>query len=139
MAALYNHHTVIGSRIRVKSLPATTAVEDPYRVTTWIADSSTLTISGVEIPMQPYASSRICSGQNPTIAYTTQNFSLKRNFKGNISNSLFRATGSASPAEQQYFVVSVTALDGGTSSVTVSHDIDIEYIVLWTERKQIAV
>lgn len=139
MSALYDHWTVIGSKITVKSIPTSTVAEDPYRVTLWTSDTGVISVAGDSIPMQPYAKSRICSGLNPTTSVLTSNWSLKRNLKGSVSNSLFRSTGSTNPTEQQYFVVSVYALDGGLSSVAVNHDVSIEYIVLWTERKQISV
>lgn len=139
MSAIYNHFTVIASHIKVTSIPAGTTVEDPFRIALWINDDTTTTPTDFRnLVEQTSAVTSLTTGLNPTPVTLERWWNLSRCFGGRVGESRFTGSGSADPTEQSIFEIAVIAMDGGVSNVTVYHDVEIEYTVVWSELKDIA-
>lgn len=138
LTALYNHYTVIGSKISFKIIP-TTAASSAIFYCVSINDDSTVTPTSIQ-DMQEASSGKgtiIPAGSN-NVSYASLTWSAKKNWgKSLLSNTLFRGNSSANPSEQQYFVLSVGSLDGVTST-PIYFEVVIEYIAVWQELKDIA-
>lgn len=135
-SALYDHYTVIGSRITVRLTP-TAAGEDGFRVALFLNDDTTVTpdISGI-IEQSSGSHKLIPPGSNNTYVLT-KNWSAKKTFGGSIlGNDDLQGNATSNPVEQTYFSISL----GGTSAVDVvcTVDVTIEYTVIWDELKDLA-
>jgi len=134
---LYNHFTVIGSKITVRFIPTSSSAV-PQHVGINLNDDTTALTSYQDISEQ--TQSRI-----KAIAYTpekpvilTARYSAKKMYGGSIlANSDLRCTGTSDPSEQAYFVIYSAPLDG-SSSVGLYCSVTIEYICVWRELKDIA-
>lgn len=139
-ANFYDHVTVIGSRIRATFMPGNTAanigqsiasitVEDDTATTTTI--NSLIERTGAVWKFVPAA-----GGPATTL---TKKFSTKKFF--NVSdvkdNSALKGTFTSDPSDQAYFHLNVTSSDGSTTPSTINIVVDIEYIVLLSERKNL--
>lgn len=138
LAAVYNHFTVVASKIIVRAVPTGTATEDPYSITLWINDDSSAMPSYPALLQQNAAQTKVCGGLNPSTIYLSTAWSLWDRFKGRVGDSQFRGNASSGPSEQSMYFITLRALDGGISNVTVYLEFDIEYTTVWTELKDIA-
>lgn len=138
LAAIYNHYCVIGSKIKVQIVPQGSTVEDPYRVVLWLNDD-TSTVPNMEgITEQNEAVQAICGGANPNTITLENSWSLKKRFMGRPAESRFIGTSAANPSETTVFQLNIEALDGGVSNIAVHAVVEIEFIAIWTELKDIA-
>jgi len=138
MSALYNHYTVIGSRINYKIIP-TTATSGAIYLCVSQNDDTTVTPGTLEAIQESYVGKGtiIPAGSN-NITTLTSAWSAKKNWGSSLlSNTLFRGNSGANPTEQQYFVLSIGSLDGVTST-PVYVEVSIEYIAVWQELKDLA-
>lgn len=133
---LYNHYTIIGSKIVVRFVPTTTSAV-PQHIGINLNDDTTAIVNFNDISEQ--TQSRI-----KAIAYTpekpvtlTCKYSAKKMYGGSIlANADLRCTGTADCSEQAYFVLYSHPLDGSTS-VGLYCVVSIEYIAVWRELKDI--
>lgn len=138
LATIYNHYTVVASKITVASTPLSQTTEDAYQVVLWINDDFTKTPNFNSVLEQQGSQSRLCNAQNPGTTYMSTSWSLWNRFRGRTGDSRFTGNSGADPSEQTGFEIIVRALDGGVSSVSVYHVVTIEYTAVWTELKDIA-
>lgn len=137
LTALYNHYTVIASKITVRIVPAGTSVQNPYRIILWTNDDTTTTPTVDGIAEQKGAITRLCTGGvNPSQIVLSKGWSLKRTFSGNVASSQFEGNSTTNPTEQSVFQLTFRTLDG-VSSVQVYVQTTIEYIAIWKELKDI--
>lgn len=138
LSALYDHYTVIGSRIIYRIVPAGTSVQHPYRVIVWINDDTTTTGSSTDIAENKFAKTRICTGGiNPSQIVLTNRWSAKKFFGPPLANDELKGTPSSNPTEQSYYQINVRSLDG-VNSVDLYAHVEIEYIAIWRELKELA-
>lgn len=138
MTALYNHYTVIGSRIKAKFiLPNSTAV--PLSTTVYIGDDTTVPYNFViQAAENSLAKHCVATSQQSKPLSCTKSWSAKKMFGGNpMSKAELSGTSSSNPAEQSYYIFLCQPTDG-FSTQTVYLDVEIQYIVLWTELKDIS-
>lgn len=136
--ALYNHYTVIGSKIKWTVIPAGTTVQEPYRIITWINDDSTTTGNVNALAENKFAKVRLCTGGvNPSKITLTQKWSAKKFFGNVMANDQLKGDSSTNPAEQSYFQVTFRSMDG-VSTVQIWLQVEIEYIAIWRELREIA-
>jgi len=140
MSTLYNHYTVVGSRIKVRTAPNTSA-EDMYFMGCYINDDAvnSYTDSSGVIENVPGASTVIVPNNSNDLYTLTQNWSAAKAFgarTGIIQNTSLAGSASGNPAESQTFCICCQAINAAT--VTVTLFVEIEYITVWTERKEIA-
>jgi len=139
LIAVYNHYTVIGSKIKYTIVPTGTTVQVPYKVISFINDDST-TSGGLQ-SMSEYRGSkvRVCQGGvNPDKIIVTNKWSAKKTFGGSVlANDDLRGNASGDPTEQSVFQLTLRTLDQ-VSSVSVHVLVEIEYIAVWRELKDIS-
>lgn len=139
MSALYNHYTVIGSKINLAISPVT-ASEEPFFVCLWINDDTTVTPTNLstlqEINTGRYRMVALTANRT---SYLSHKWSMKKNWgkEGSLANSLLRGDASNNPTEQQYYNITVQACDQA-STVNPMVQIEITYIAVWNELKDIA-
>lgn len=136
LTALYNHYVVIGSKIRIRILNATSYIT---KVGFFINDDTSVTSTNVEaVGEQTQGKMYMLPGNGPSKPLTiTAKWSAKKMFgKGVLANSTLQGTASSNPSEQSYYVLTIQSADGiATSSVFV--DYEIEYIAMWVELKDV--
>jgi len=139
MSALYNHYTVIGSKIKYTVVPAGTTVQVPYKVITWINDDAA-TVGNIDaLAENKFAKQRICGGGiNPTKVVVTNTWSAKKFFGGSImANDQLQGSNGADPTEVSYFQLTIRSIDG-VSTVNVHVIVEIEYVAVWKELKELS-
>jgi len=144
MMTLYNHYTVIGSKIRMRSAPyASGSVAIPPIVGIHLADSPTAISS-----LQPENIMEIGSKTQqwgvqdnigPKNQYLTKAFSAKRFFRKQaiVADVNYQGDASSNPAEQAYFICWAAGM-GGNDATAITVLVEIEYIAVFTERRAIA-
>jgi len=144
MMTLYNHYTVIGSKIRMRSAPyASGSVAIPPIVGIHLADSPTAISS-----LQPENIMEIGSKTQqwgvqdnigPKSQYIGKGFSAKRFFRKAtiVGDATFQGDASANPAEQAYFICWAAGM-GGNDATAITCLVEIEYIAIFTEPRAIA-
>lgn len=137
LGAIYNHYTVIGSRVRFRFVPSGNNVV-PYRIVTYINDDTGIT-PGTIAAMAEQNSARVTivpmapSNANTLILRWSAKKAMGRSV---LANDALGAAVGANPAEQQYFTFALQPMDG--SSTIVGYLMaEIEYIALWKELKDI--
>lgn len=137
ISPLYNHYTVIGSKIRVTFFPKV-ASNGPGGAGLIIDDDANSTYTSVsELGEESKGKTAVIVGGAVLPTVLTHKWSAKRAFGGSVmsNNNLAGAPGS-NPAELQYFVAAYQAFASATNTCTVR--VQVEYIAMWTELKDIA-
>lgn len=136
LAALYNHYTVIGSKIIFRISQAATT-NGPMLLSYFINDDNTITPAGDSLAEQSTSKTvSIPTGSNNI--YTLRGkWSAKKFFRGSImGNTDLRGNASNNPAEASLYTITAYNPLGGTSTVNI--EVFIQYIAVWTELKDIA-
>lgn len=137
LTELYNHYHVIGSKIKYTIVPAGTSVQVPFKVISTINDDSTPSVSTAAEEEQTKAIVRYCQGGvNPDKLFITQSWSAKKNFGNVMSNDELKGNSGANPTETSCYQLSLRPLDGITS-VTVYIHVEISFIAIWNELKEV--
>lgn len=131
--ALYNHYTVIGSKITFK-IAQNNVNQFTTKVALWINDDST-TVPTYEALSEQAGSKELIVPAGSTDVYTrTLQWSAKKSFGGAIlGNALFRGNATSNPTEQSVFQIS--AYQPSAAAIALDVDVTIEYIAVWTELK----
>jgi len=135
MTGIYNHYTVIGSRMKCTFLP--TAVPTvPITVGCVLDDNGTLANNTIAACQSNPAAKWITipAGDNDPRSIV-MNFSAKKIFGGNAMVEELSGTSSANPTEGQFFCFFGQVMTG-SSTAAVLLQVDIEYIAIWTELLQ---
>lgn len=137
MTALYNHYTVIGSRIDVKFVPSS-SFDGGLAVGGYINDDTTVTPGSfpaiIEQSLAKYSYLNYNSAVPPKI---TLNWSAKKYFGGSIlANDLLQGQAGTNPNEQSYFTLFMQPLNGA-STISIFCEVVITYIAIWKELKDI--
>lgn len=140
LSTLYDHYTVIGSKITVKATNADTTYQQILGVN--VLDDTTNPASGdINTMIEQGKTKYVLFGDaGSTHSKTiTAKVSPKKFFhKSNMmDNSQLKGSGSANPAEQVYYHV-VAAPIQGVNSTPIQCHVLIEYIAVWTEPKALA-
>lgn len=136
MTNLYNHYTVIGSKMTIKFVPV---VGNTVPVNVSIIqddDQTTLLNSMSEVREQSTSISTLIPVSGAATAKEmTVKWSGRATFGDSSKNSNMRGSASANPLENTEWNVFLQAADRG-STVTLYAQIDIEYITIWDELKE---
>jgi len=136
--ALYNNFTVIGSKIKVTFL-GQSAVQQAAACGILLNDNTTTTpTSYTMIGEQSEANIKYMgSTQSTGSVVLTKSFSAKKVYGGSVlGNSLLQGNAASNPTEQQYYTLFFQSMD--ITSTTIAYALaEIEYIVVWTELKDI--
>lgn len=136
--ALYNHYTVLGSKITI-TLSPDTATTDPFVAGIYINDDTTTTPTSLNEFLETTRSKyRVSNQAQGSPLVFTNKWSASKTFGGSVlGNDSLRGTTSANPAEISVFNFFICALNSA-DSVTASFIARVDYIVQWSELKDIA-
>lgn len=136
-SALYNKWCVIGSKIKwtVFGDEANTTPILMYNfVNDDVSTGQTMTRTRLE---QGTSKSRLVNSAGTGVSYGFNNWGLKKYFPGaSPSDPTFRGTIGAGPIEGSFFDLWLSAMAPGVT-FTAYVKVDIEYIVLWSELRDI--
>lgn len=136
LTALYDHYTVIGSKIRVKCTPVSTTNPASY-LGIYLNDDTTVTPSNAASFLANTASFSILPTGGSLTKTLSAKWSARKMFgKSVLENPNLRGDASANPTEATYWTIFFGALDEA-SNTGAAFTVDIEYIAIWTEPKDI--
>jgi len=138
MTAIYNHYTVIASKITVTYTPSTATTQPSYVGLYVDDDATTLTGADVDALIEQNPSKVKITSFDANSRTIVQKWSAKKAFGGSVlNNSLLRGNAAGDPAEAQFFALYLRPLDN-SSTVGIWCSVSIEYIAIWNELKTIA-
>jgi len=133
MTVLYDHYTVIGSKVTLRISQATAAGVSAT-IALFINDETGLTAASIQaISEQSSGTIRTIPQASSIETLLSKKWSAKQTFGGSVlGNDLLQGNSSSNPQEQSYFTFGVQAND--LSSVAVLNiDVEVEYIAIWDE------
>jgi len=136
LAAIYNHYTVVKSKISVK---CTSGVSGVQLIGCYIEDDTTITPTSAQAAAeQSSAVSRILSpaGVEGALQFSKAWNAVQAFGPNPLANDNLQGTSGANPTEQQYFTV-FTQDVAAASIVTVAFTAVIEYETIWDELKNL--
>lgn len=137
MAALYDHYTVLNSRITVVYVPTPQAILTAHNFVVGLLDTSAWGTTNANYAGEnPSATTLICvATSNNEKNIISKYWNAERVFGARaLSDSTLRGTPAANPTEQTYFGIMIQDANGiGTAEGDLS--ITIEYDAVWTEAK----
>lgn len=135
--ALYDHYTVIGSKLTIKMVQNATNI-NPTTVAVYQDDDTTTTNVAAPETAAEQAGAQImlfAAGDNNPRSITST-WSAKKTFGGSIlGNDNLQGNASGNPSEQTYYTVTLKACDGA-STVSFQACLHFEYIVIFDELKE---
>jgi len=136
-SAIYDHYTVIGSKITAKVMHKTSAGV-PMTVAVFLNDDSAISGSILSSMKEQNKSNYIqLAAADNNIRKIGLNYSTKKTFGGSIlGNDNLQGTISSNPTETSFFTFVAQCTDGVSSSTLVL-DVMIEFIVVWDELRDI--
>lgn len=139
LSAIYDHYTVIGSKITVRVMSNETTAK-PISVVVMVNDDATVTpttFSALAEHPSATVSRLVPWGGNQEIVLT-KSWSAKKTFGGDpLANDNLQGTFSANPTELSAYVIAVDS-EPSTAQGTVTILYTIDYIAVWDELKDIA-
>lgn len=142
-AAIYDHYCVVGSKITATALNVTNANGGPYRFVLRLDDTDRTWTTWSHIMEHPGTSPMAQYG-HPVDAGTghasvSQTFSAKKFFKTSriLSDDRFNSLVTANPSEDALFTLFANNASSTFDPSTVYFQIEIEYIAVFTEPRQI--
>jgi len=143
LTPLYDHYTVIGSKIKVSVIDYD-SVDNTRGMFTGVV------VTDVNSPLTSYLQAMEYSNQKGRGNYKlmntgrslrpatfTANWSAKKYFGGSpLSDSELQGTSTANPTEQSFYTVWFQISDGVADS-QLSVFVEIEYIAVWTELRSV--
>lgn len=139
MATMYNHYTVLGSKItvRVRNPASSSASQVPYYIGCYLTDDlSTGYTTASEFIESKRGTSRI--GQWIYPLSLSNKYSAKRffNLTDVKDNSQLKSAVTTNPTEAAYYALWLEGV--GPDTLSVSLDVTMEFIVSWSEPKELA-
>lgn len=138
MAALYDHYTVIGSKVTVQLTPIASN-QAPVIFGCYKNDDSTVTPTTIsELMEQTDSKYQVVNfNANKPVKFTLK-WSAKKTFGGSVlGNDNLQGTASANPTEQTTYTFYTKPMDGA-STVGCFANVTIQYIAIWDELRDIA-
>lgn len=138
MSPLYHHYHVLTSKIKWTIVPFGTAVQNPYKIITWVNGDSAVTGSGESFSEQTSAKTRYAQGGiNPDRMVLYDSFSTYKTFgPAPMANNELRGNNATNPNEQAFYQVTFRSLDG-VSPINIYVIAEIEYTAVWSELKEL--
>jgi len=142
MCSIYNHYTVIGAILKITVDNSNPASVIPCLVCVQQNDDNAITAFTSIATMNEQPNSQIIKvpngvgGPNKTIV---QKYSAKGTFgSGVMANDNLQGTSAANPTEGSYWIVGTQSADASASQYIVNLLVEIEYLAVWEELKDIA-
>lgn len=136
MTPLYNHYHVIGSRIKVKIIPASSN-QAACQFVLWLNDDTSVPTSMTTINENKFAVQTVRGPSDERPTFLTHKFSTKKWFGNVMANDELKGTNSTNPTEQVYYTINFQPLDQ-TATSTFYASVDIEYIAIWNELREVS-
>lgn len=136
LGAIYAHFCVIGSKIKVTCVNTGGTTDPAYQFGMYINDD-TDTIANVNfMTEQTTGQFKTVPAGNNNVMVLNSNWSAKKYFgKDPLDNTDLQGTIALNPNEQSYYNICVQA--NGTSTVATAITVEIEYITVWKEVKEV--
>jgi len=137
MTALYNHYTVVGSKITLRVCSSSsTAIPCTFGV--YINDDSTVTPTYLGITEQSLSTHTVVPPGGNETKVVSQPWSAKKTFGGAVlANDDLQGTVTTNPTELQIYTV-FAHCPNMVAQATLYVDVTIEYIAVWDELKDVA-
>lgn len=139
LMAIYNHYTVIGSKIVVKAVPKS-ATQGPGAFAVFVNDSATSTMQQVGNVFEQSSGTDtklIAPGQSGPL-YVVKTWSAKQTFGGSIlGNDDLQGGVSSNPVEQSYYDIVFQDLTTSPTTATIQLFVELQYTVVFDELKQL--
>jgi hypothetical protein len=133
MTTIYNHYTVMKSRIKVTIIPNTV---DPFVGGIYIDDDANPASRLLHNLMEQPSSVHRMSQRDVQAMVLYKTWDCKSVFGPNpLDNDNLQGNASANPAELQAFMVYMGPHDGAVSSMNFIVAIEVEYDTVWAELK----
>lgn len=137
ISAVYNHWTVIGSKITIRVAKSDANVNSPIIIGCMINDDGTVTPNIDGLCEHPSSTHRVLGYGNPATTFIKK-WSAKKTFGGSVlSNPNLQGSASADPTEQSMFTIFINS-EPSVVATSVTIDVTIDYIAVWSELKDIA-
>lgn len=136
LSAIYNHYTVVSSKITVHFAPRDT---NQCTVGVYIEDDTTITPGSANTMCeQSSARYQIVLGSVADVPHTIRNkWNAVQAFgPGTLANDDLQGSSGANPVEQQYYTLFVQDLQS-TATVSFAAHVTLEYEAVWDELKNI--
>lgn len=134
LMAIYDHYTVVKSKITVKLVLTTTTATSPSYVCLHTDDDSSGPSTFLACCEQSSAISKVIPQNCTDPIYLTATWDARKYFGGDpLSNDNLQGSASASPTEQS--VYHITFQTGAAGTVTASALVEIEYTAVYDELK----
>lgn len=136
LTALYNHYTVIGSKVTF--IVSGTGTVVPCQCGVYINDDTTNTVTTLNgLAELSQGRFKNLNNQSGPIKFSLK-WSAKKMFGGNVlANDLLQGNASTNPTEQSYYTFYLGAMDQASTQTFVIQAF-IEYIAVWKELKDVA-
>lgn len=135
IAAIYDHYTVIASKIKVSFVPGGTAsIGFAYGVSVH-DDATNATTNFTTLMESPTTVGKFYSPFNAAAPQITKNWNVQASF-GNapLANDELKGNSATNPFEQQTYMVWLQSTDGSTTSYA-DITVEITYTAIWRELK----
>lgn len=138
VGVMYDHFTVIGSKITVQATTTTEANTNNFILGVALRDNSTVVTSRTTIREDGRSVWKVNTGRDQ-LTKITRKFSAKKFFAKNaiVGDSLYRGTNAGSPTEGAFYHVWASAI-GSNNPYSMDVVVKIEFIAVLTEPKSIA-
>lgn len=138
LSAIYNHFTVLNSKITVKFYTVTSAVV-PMSVAMFINDDATVTPSGPAAQAEQSSArfGMVPGGANQQLTLTSKWSATQAFGPGALSDPNLQGNSAGDPTEQQLWSIQARSADLA-STQTLYAQVLIEYDAVWQELKDIA-
>jgi len=133
MTVLYDHYTVIGSKITYR-IVQTDLTTKAVHISLFLNDETGLTANSLQaISEQSSGVTRLIPQGSTSETFLTKKWSAKATFGGSVlGNDLLAGNASSNPQEQTYFTLGVQCPDL-TSAASLIINVEIDYIAVWDE------
>jgi len=138
MAALYNHYTVIGSKINIKFTPSIANQEGMYVGCYLDDDTTTTNVTDISaVSEQTTGKITVIPPSSTDTRHFTRKWSAKKTFGGSVlGNDLLQGNAAGNPSEQTYYTFAIQGF--GANSVYATAFIEYTFIAVWDELRNVS-
>lgn len=138
LTAIYQHYTVVASKITVQCSPRTTN-SLPVMAVVYINDDTSVPYTSTQNAAEVSSSVYSLIFPNSNSVRLTKKWRASQNFgPGVVSDPNLQGTATGNPTEQQYYTLIVSAPTGTASTERLDVIVTIEYEAIWQELREIA-
>jgi len=138
MSALYNHYTVIGSKLKITVSPSVTNEDGFYTGCYLDDDTTTSNITDITAVSEATSGKIRMFSPNAQVPHVyNRKWSAKKTFGGSVlGNDNLQGTPAGNPSEQTYYTFAIQSFGADTTFATLL--VEYTFIAVWEELKQVA-